>query len=166
MGKTRVELFVSYARANSNLAGKFLAKYREQARASRRYDYIFWLDESILIGEKWNEAIEQAIKRCDMGLVLVSVALLGSSYISEHELPHFVGNTRKPLIPILLQSVDFGRMDLKGLEERQIFRLEGERFRCPKSYGECTGNQRDRFVQTLFRSVELRIDELFAGKGG
>ncbi len=64
-------------------------------------------------------------------------------------------------MPIMLQPVDFQRMDLKGLEKYQIFRLEGGKFKAPKSYGDCTGNQRDRFVQALFSNVEQKLDKLF-----
>ena len=163
--KTKVELFVSYARSNKNLARNFLDRYKEHVHASKSYDYIFWQDEKILVGEEWHEAIVKALEKCNLGLFLISPALLGSRYISEHELPKFVGSATKPLIPIMLQSVDFERMDLKGLKKYQIFRLEGEKFKAPKSYGDCTGNQRDRFVQALFRNVEQRLDELFGGKG-
>jgi hypothetical protein len=160
--KKKVELFVSYARSNKNLTGNFLHRYMEQAAASSRYDYLFWRDREILVGEEWHEAIAAALERCELGLLLVSPAFLGSQYISDHELPRFVGRGAKPLIPVMLQSVDFDRHDLKGLKERQIFRLEGDRFKAPKSYGDCAGSQRDRFVQVLFRDVEHKLDGIFA----
>jgi len=160
--KKRIELFVSYARSNNTLAKKFLDRYGEQVAASKNYNYVFWQDTNILVGEDWHDAIDQALKKCDIGLLLISPAFLGSKYISEHELPKFVGSGTKPLIPIMLQPVDFDRQDLKGLKRHQIFRLEGERFKSPKAYGDCTGNQRDRFVQGLFRQVEEKLDKLFA----
>ena len=61
----------------------------------------------------------------------------------------------------MLQAVDLERHDLKGLEQTQIFRLESPRFREPKSYGDCTAGQRDRFTRELFRRIELRLDKLF-----
>lgn len=162
--RVKVELFVSYARSNKDLAGRFLEKYKEQVQASRNYDYFFWQDEKILVGEEWHEAIVRALERCNLGLFLISPAFLGSRYISEHEMPRLIGSDTQLLIPIMLQSVHFERMDLKGLNKYQIFRLEGARFKEPKSYGDCIGNQRDRFVQTLFVNVEQRLDELFRGK--
>ena len=159
--KQRIELFVSYARSNKNLAKRFLVRYREEVGASKRYDYIFWQDTDILVGEEWHETIGQALKRCDLGVLLISPAFLGSKYIEEKELPRFVGSGTKPLIPIMLQPVVFERHDLKGLKKHHIFRLEGDRFKSPKAYGECTGNQRDRFVQALFREVEERLDKLY-----
>ncbi|NIS60502.1 MAG: TIR domain-containing protein [Proteobacteria bacterium] len=163
--KRKVELFVSYARSNKNLARNFLDRFKEYVAPSRRYEYIFWQDSKTLVGEEWHEAICEALGRCTVGLLLISPAFLGSKYISKHELPKFVGNSAKPLIPIMLQPKDFERYDLKGLKRRQIFRLEDERVKSPKSYGECTGNQRDRFVQVLFREVERKLDKLFGGKG-
>lgn len=162
--KKRIELFVSYALANKNLARKFLDRFKEQVAPSKYYEYVFWQDLSILVGECWHEEIGQALEKCNLGLLLISPAFLGSQYISEHELPEFVGSATKPLIPIMLQPVDFERHDLKGLRKHQIFRLDGEKFKSPKSYGDCTGNQRNRFVQTLFREVEQRLDKLFTGK--
>lgn len=163
--KKKVELFVSYARSNKTLAANFLRRYAEQTVASSRYDYIFWRDTDILVGEEWHEAIASALGRCDLGLLLVSPAFLGSQYISDHELPRFVGGRGKPLIPVVLQAVDFDRHDLKGLRQHQLFRLDGERFKAPKSYGECTGNQRDRFVRALFREVEHKLDRALGGAG-
>ena len=162
--KRKVEIFVSYARLNKNLARKFMDKYKEQVCASKSLDYHFWQDKNILVGEEWHEAICVALERCSIGLLLISPAFLGSRYISEHELPKFIGSKTKPLIPVMLQSVDFERMDLKGLNKHQIFRLEGERFKSPKSYGDCTGNQRDRFVLALFGEVEQRLEMVFKGK--
>lgn len=160
--KKKVELFVSYARSNKTLAGNFLHRYMEQAAASSRYAYHFWRDTDILVGEDWHQAIGRALGQCDLGLLLVSPAFLGSQYITEHELPEFVGSDAKPLIPVMLQPVDFERHDLKGLKRHQIFRLDGERFKHPKSYGDCAGSQRDRFVQALFRRVEHKLDRLLA----
>lgn len=54
--KKKVGLFVSYARSNKNLAGNFLHRYGEQAAASSRYDYSFWQDKDILVGEEWHAA--------------------------------------------------------------------------------------------------------------
>ena len=159
--RRKVELFVSYARSNNPLARQFLDRFKEYVAPAKNYEYVFWQDSRILVGEEWHEAIREALERCDLGLLLISPAFLGSKYISKHELPKFIGNAAKPLIPILLRPIDFERFDLKGLKSRQIFRLEGEKFKSPKSYADCTSNQRDRFVQALFREVERKLDKLF-----
>jgi hypothetical protein len=158
--KKTVIFFVSYARANQDLAAKFLEKFLEQVTPSKNYEYAFWRDTEILAGEKWHDEIQKALMHCDLGLLLISPALLGSQYISQLELPIFVGAGAKPLIPIMLQPVDFERHDLKGLQAAQIFRLDRPKFRSPKSYGECVGPQREQFAQELFRQVEARLDKL------
>lgn len=161
--RKRIKIFVSYARANRDLATRFLEKFREQVTPSKKYKYIFWRDTEILVGEKWHDEIQEALKECNLGLLLVSPAFLGSQYINEHELPKFVGSDAKPLIPIMLQPIDFERHDLKGLHRAQIFRLDSPRFQSAKAYGDCIGRQRDRFAQELFRQVESKLDKLLGG---
>lgn len=155
-----VGFFVSYARANRRLADTFLSHFQELVRPSRRYHYRFWRDTEILVGESWHREIQEAIAECDLGLLLISPAFLGSQYITEEELPGFVGTRGKPVVPVMLQPVDLDRHDLKGLDRKQVFRLDSDRFRSPKAFGECTGNQRDRFTMELFRQVEARLDRL------
>jgi hypothetical protein len=158
--KKKVTVFISYARANRELASRFLKKFREQAAPSKHYHYAFWRDNDILVGEKWHEEIQVALDQCDVGLVLVSPAFLGSQYIQDHELPKFVKGGDKPVFPVLLQPIDLERHDLKGLQQTQIFRLERPRFASPKAYGECSGSHRDQFALDLFRQVEARLDRL------
>jgi hypothetical protein len=158
--KKNIAIFVSYARANRELATRFLKKFQEQTAPSKHYHYTFWRDNDILVGEKWHEEIQIALGQCDMGLVLVSPAFLGSQYIQDHELPQFMKGGENPVIPVLLQPVDLERHDLKGLQQTQIFRLERPRFASPKAYGECSGSHRDQFAQELFRQVEARLDSV------
>lgn len=158
--KKNITIFVSYARANRDLATRFLKKFREQAAPSKHYHYTFWRDNDILIGEKWHEEIQIALEQCDVGLVLVSPAFLGSQYIQDHELPRFVKGRGKPVIPVLLQPIDLERHDLKGLQQTQIFRLDRPRFASPKAYGECSGSHRDHFALELFQQVEARLDKV------
>ena len=159
--KKKINIFLSYARANKELATKFLVKFKEQVSPSKRYDYKFWTDNDILVGEQWNDEIIKALKHCDIGLLLVSPAFLGSQYIDEKELPKFIGKKSKPVILVMLQPVDFERHDLKGLLKTQIFRLDRPKFRSPKAFGDCLGNQRDQFTQELFKQVEKKLDKLF-----
>ncbi|MGE0474071.1 MAG: toll/interleukin-1 receptor domain-containing protein [Nitrospirales bacterium] len=157
--KKKITVFVSYARANRDLATRLLKKFKEQASPSKQYYYSFWRDNDILVGERWHEEIQLALEQCDMGLVLVSPAFLGSQYIHDHELPKFVKGRDKLVIPVLLQPIDLDRHDLKGLHQVQIFRLDRPRFSTPKSYGECSGSHRDQFALELFRQVEARLDK-------
>jgi hypothetical protein len=158
--KKKITVFVSYARANRDLATRFLKKFKEQAAPSKHYHYAFWRDTDILVGEKWHEAIQEALVQCDVGLVLISPAFLGSQYIQDHELPKFLKCGGKSVIPVLLQPIDLYRHDLKGLQRTKIFRLDRPLFASAKAYGECSGAQRDQFALELFRQVEVRLDKI------
>lgn len=160
--KTSITVFVSYARANRDLATRFLKNFKEQVAPSKGYSYRFWRDSDILVGEKWHEEIQQALMKCDVGLVLISPAFLGSQYIQEHELPKFLKRGGKAVIPVLLQPIDLDRHDLKGLQRTQIFRLDRSRFASPKAYGECSGAQRQQYTLELFRQVEARLDKILS----
>ncbi len=126
--KKKIKVFVSYARANRDLAVRFLQKFKEQAAPSKLYHYVFWRDADILVGEKWHDEIQDALAQCDIGFVLISPAFLGSQYIQDHELPKLLKNRGKSVIPVLLQAIDLERHDLKGLQHTQIFRLDRPRF--------------------------------------
>lgn len=164
MAKQDVAVFVSYARANKDLASLLLKHFREQVEASRRFRYVFWQDKDILVGEDWQKAIGSALDRSDLGLLLISPAFLGSQYITEEELPRFVGGRAKPVVPVMLQPVDLDLHDLKGLEDHQIFRLDRPAFQGPKAFADCKGARRDEFALELFRRVEARLARAFPGQ--
>lgn len=156
--RKKVDFFVSYAHRNQQLAEDFIAKLVDVLGPSKAYDYRLWMDSGIVIGEEWEKQIIEARDRCNFGLLLVSQAFLGSKFISEKELPHFIGNNRVPSIPVMLQPVDLQLHDLKGLEALQIFRFMGQRFTAPRAYAECKGNARDDFVLALFRAIEGKLE--------
>ena len=161
MERQEVKIFVSYARANKKLSRRFIDKFREMVAASRRFEYIFWEDSDILVGENWHQEIQTALQDCKIGIALISPAFLGSRYITREELPKFVGEDAKPLIPVMLQPVDFDYHDLKGLEEKQIFMLDSDNLKAPKAYGQCSSKQRYQFTLNLFRQVEKRLAKIF-----
>ena len=156
--KTKVRFFVSYAHRNQALAVNFLDHFLEYTGASLKYDYHLWRDTTnILVGENWDDEIKTAAEQCDIGLLLISASFLGSRYITRVELRQL---RSKPVIPVLLWPIDFERFDLKGLQRKQIFRLNSPRFQEPKSYGDCNTKQRNKFILKLFRQVERRLDRL------
>ena len=155
--RKRVTMFVSYAHANQELAGRFVAQFKEYTRPSKAYHYNIWLDTDLLVGENWDQEIKKALDKCDLGLLLISASFIGSNYITSVELNLL---KTKPVIPVLLWPVDFDRHDLKGLEEKQIFRYNKPGFLRPKAYGQCTAKQRIEFMLALFQQVEKRLDKL------
>jgi WD40 repeat protein/uncharacterized protein YjbI with pentapeptide repeats len=157
--KRRVTFFLSYAHADQKDKENLMQRVLPLLRASRRYVYTVWHDGDILVGQRWREAIRKALDGCDFGLFLVSSGLLTSEFIGQEELPRFVGpNSSKPVLPVALGQIHFERMDLKGIEEPQVFR-HGER--C---YAQCVRREhRDAFAHALFEAVERRLDDHFHG---
>lgn len=147
---------VAYAHSNKELANSFLSKLKDMLAPSKKYEYVLWKDTRLLVGEEWENQIIEARDKCDLGLLLVSPAFLASKFISEKELPVFVSG-EKSSIPVMLQPVDFSRHDLKGLEKRQIFRLDFEGFKEPRAYGECKKQRRETFVLELFKAIEDKL---------
>ena len=156
--KRVVRFFVSYSHENSTLAKKFEEELRTQFKASKRYELELWIDRDILVGKKWHNEIQRAIKECDFGLFLVSPAFLGSEYIKDNELPHFVGEGKKPVFPVGLIRVSFGNHDLKGLDEHQIF-LKEQRFYEDMRSADAKRN----FVHAFYLKAEERLTQWFEG---
>lgn len=154
--RRKINFFVSYAHSNKALADSFLDKLREMLAPSKKHDYSLWRDTGLEVGGEWEKEILEAQDKCDFGLLLVSPAFLASKFISEKELPIFVSGD-KPSIPVMLRPVDFQKHDLKGLEEKQIFRLDFEGFKEPRAYSECKPPRRNDFVLKLFQAIENKL---------
>lgn len=155
---------MSYAQANKDLVSGFLEKFNEQISPSRLYEYILWRDVNILVGENWHNEIQSALAGCDIGILLISPSFLGSQYITKNEISTFLGNEAKPVVPIMLRSINFERHDLKGIQEHQIFRFIWDGLKKPRAYGDCKGNRRNDFVCELFNQIELRLDKFMLTK--
>lgn len=153
-----IRYFTSYAGNDSRLADTVLALLKPLFAASNRYWHAVWqYREHLLVGERWHQRLQAEAAGCHFGLLLVSPSFLASDYISRHELPHFVGDAGKPVIPVGLKPVDLQRHDLKGLEAHQIFRLDSHCFSELT-----TRQQRDRFAIALFAQIEDRLSHVLA----
>lgn len=157
--KEAVKFFISYAHADEDQSCPFLSRFKEMAAPSKKYEYVFWQDTSILPGENWKQEIQDALAVCSVGLLLISPAFLGSKFISENELPKLIGVKTKPLVPVMLKKININRHDLKGLEEKQIFRLKMAGSGNFKSYSQCGSHQKYDFVYELFDRVETLLDK-------
>ena len=159
VGRVKVRFFVSYAHADDEYADPFIKALCEMLKPSKTYDFELWRDTEILPGETWLKEIEDALKACTLGLLLVSPAFLGSDFITQSELPRFVGNDAKPVIPVMLRKVNFERHDLKGLSVTQIYRYKAgaDNYR---SFAQCGSGQREEFVYDLHERIERRLEKL------
>ena len=167
--KRHVRLFVSYAHLDNEhpfpRVFDLLGELDKLFEPSRHYRIDPWTDHQILMGEKWDQEIQRALRECDFGLLMVSPSFLSRKYIREVELPVFVGgpdeSALKPLLPVGLAPVDFQNHDLCGLEDHQVFRGGMER-RAGKFFSEL-GNRRhrERFAKQLFEAIITRLDKHF-----
>ncbi len=159
-----VTFFLSYAHENIQLAVRFKKLILQQMGPSKTYEYIIWHDiDNLLPGQNWVKEIRRALKECSLGLLLISPSFLNSKFITEHELPIFVGNKAKACIPVLLSPVNFRRHDMKGLRALHIFRYRTVRGRL-KCFSDCTSRQREQFCEQLFEYIEKRLDKLYLKK--
>ena len=158
--RIRIRFFVSYAHADDEYSNAFIDEFKEMSAPSKKYEYVVWRDTEILPGENWAKEIKKALRECDLGLLLISPAFLGSEFIDAEEVPEFIGDKAKPMIPIMLKMVNLKRHNLKGIDSNQIFRLKVPGVKTRKSFAQCSTTQRTDFVFELFEQVEARLDKL------
>ena len=157
--KIVISIFVSYAHADDEYADSFMKEFKEMLTPSKKYHFKFWQDHVILPGEDWADEINNALNECTLGILLVSPSFLGSNFITQEELPKFIGDTSKPVVPIMLRKVNFELHDLKGLKVRQIFRLKTGPNNF-KSFAQCGKNQKNDFIYDLHEKIELKLDKM------
>lgn len=152
--KRLVRYFLSYSSKDQRCKEQLLEALEPLLAACKDYDFHLWKDGDLLSGELWHKNIQQAITECDMGLLLLSVDFLGSDYIKEHELPHFLQG--KDFIPVGLVHFPMEHIDLLGLEEHQIFRWV-DKNGVKRSFNQLTSKvQRNAFAAGLFTDMVKR----------
>ncbi len=161
---THLNYFVSYARADRADAGRLLGLLQPRLAIMRGFGFSHWIDDAIAVGERWTDAIDDALSSCDFGLLLLSPAFFASGFIRREELPVFIEQTRtpagqartrvrKPLVPVLLKQVPLdGSADLAGLEQLQVFRDRENR-----SFAQTRGHVRDAFASHLARAIATKL---------
>jgi hypothetical protein len=154
MSKKPVSFFVSYAHSNRPAKEKFMELFIDQTGAAKRFEYSFWQDQDVAVGDEWDSSIQNAIRETQFGLLLVSPKFLGSQYITGHELPHYLESGGKKCFPLMLAQVDFKRQDLKGLEEKQIYRLDSPDFKQPRAFNDLKPRRKEQFTRELFAMID------------
>ena len=152
--KQPVRFFLSYARCDSADVKRFRAVLAPLLKASSQYDFGEWIDHQILPGEHWREEIEQALESARFGLLLLSPGFLASEFITNKELPPLLAKAM--VVPVELRQILFnGTMDLKGLEDRQVFRdAKGRSFdRCRAML------DRSDFARELFTKIVALLEK-------
>jgi len=146
--KQPAPFFTSYARHDSADVERFHDVLAPLLKTSPEFAFGEWIDQQILPGEHWREEIQDALERSRFGLLLVSPEFLASEFITQNELPLLLA---KPMVvPVELHRIAFdGTIDLKGLEDRQVFRVSKGR-----SFDACrTMPDRRQFAMELFTKI-------------
>ena len=169
MNKKKLRYFVSYAHKNEVLAHHFLDNFRDHAGLHKNYQFEQWIDGDIIIGERWHDQIQKAIKECDFGLLLLSAAYFNRNYIKNEELPKFLSQLGGdkiqigiPIVPVGLEAFDLGG-DLLGLQHAQIYRYAPKLGAAAKFYNQLQRNHRIGFTQDVLQKMTLKFDQLVAG---
>lgn len=152
-GKFGVRIFLSYARVNRAEKTDLLERLEPRFGISRKYVFDVWQDERVQVGEAWPEQIRAALMDAHLGILLLTPEFLASTFITTEELPAFietdgVARPGRRVVPVALKPVDLVNVDLRGLEERQIYRdVQG------RAYSQCTGPRKDAWVDGLVNQL-------------
>ena len=141
--------FISYAHADASDLKRFREVLEPLLKASATHAFAQWTDHQILPGEHWRVEIDSALARSCFGLLLLSPSFLASPFIIKNELSPLLEKPR--VVPVELHRLLFdGTMDLKGLENRQIFRDSKG-----KSFDACrTPPDRRNFALELYGRID------------
>jgi hypothetical protein len=100
-------VFVSYSRQDFEWLRRVVTMLKPLVRR-RRCE--LWFDETMGTGEQWQTAIDDAIARADIALLLVSPDFLASDFIMDGELPALIKRGVR-LAPVLLRASLYDAVD-------------------------------------------------------
>lgn len=146
-------VFLSWCHTDQRAKDALVTSLLDELNILSDVEVCWWEDSHLLVGEQWRRAILARLDECDYGLLLLSPAFLASRFISEHELPHFVGpDAVRGALPVGLKRVPLdGSRVLHGVDEHQMFTLGG------RFFTQTRGSARERFAQDLATAVRARM---------
>lgn len=144
-------LFLSWAHDDVRLKTSLLRLLKPHLQILKGLTPVWWEDSNLAVGEKWRAAIARRLVSCDLGIHLVSPALLASDFSMTYEVPPFYGpRPIRPGIPVGLDRVQFNDVDSGGIADRQVF-LHRSKF-----FAELSGVARSDFARELALSIRSR----------
>ena len=149
-GRPRITLFLSYAHDDQALKERFFDLVRKRLKTSKDYHFSFSADTDLLCGTQWHDELQERIRSCDFGLLLVSTSFLESAYIQDHEASQLMDRC----FPVALKSIDISRQNLRGLEKLQIYHYQQNR-----SFEEVKGPNQTKFINAFAKQIEDQVKD-------
>lgn len=115
----KVNIFVSYSHENSPEFAE-VSKILKSVEGAIGIE--LWDDTKIKVGDKWKNEIEKALKKADLGILLVTTSFLTSQFIKEEEVKQLLlqYNKRKTkIIIVILRECAWKKIN--WLNEFQLF---------------------------------------------
>lgn len=150
----RAGLFLSYCQRDTSEKRDLVDRLTPRLQLLKGVGLGWWEDSLLELGIRWQTEILDRLADSDYGVLLLSMDFYASRFITEHELPCFVGpGARRGALPVALKRVPLnGSFELHGVDAHQIFTLDGKAFaELTRSY------QKDRFATDLAEQIRRRV---------
>lgn len=104
----KINIFISYAHADK----KWLERLEKHLKVLAKHigPVEYWDDTKLKGGDKWKKEIENAIKRANVAILLVSTDFLSSDFISTDELPPLLRKAEEEgtrILPLIVSPCAF-----------------------------------------------------------
>ena len=162
-GKRTFRVFICYPRATKTAVRELLGHLKGFWAMSPDFHFEPWGDWDVVAGEGWHSEIQTRLQQADVALLFLSKEFFESRYIWDEEAPKIIGpECKKPCVPVAMGQMDMNLLDLRGLEQQQIFRLCEERDNTQRSYNQCpTPRLKEAFAHELHRQMESYLRRTF-----
>lgn len=122
----------------------------------------FWFDKRLKWGDFWDATIQEQLLKADIGIILVSMPFLTSTYINDVEIDALLKRREKKeliILPIIVRPCDW--KSYRWLADTQFFPLKGKT--VVRDYRKETGD-RDELFQEILEHLRDRVREIKSKK--
>jgi len=130
--KPKKKFFISYAHADKDYFDIIKKELLIHTKRNKNFEWEFWFDGEILMGENWEQEIDTALNDCDCSILLLSPAFTASDYCTEIELKRFLERNEQSqcvILPVVLR--DFNLSHLEDISEKQFFKAPAKNYNRP-----------------------------------
>ena len=143
-------LFISYSHRDKEYLDRLLVHLRPLQRADR---IDAWVDTKIAAGDRWKDAITDALEEARGAVLLVSADFLASDFIVDNELPPLLRSAEEngtTILPVIVKPCRFLRDE--NLNKYQAVNPPEEPISGMDTHGR----------ELVYDSVSQRIESLFS----